>query len=360
MESNEKPSNYQRPRGGESDYRQTVDLQKRPESTASPKGEPVLKADLLGKPMPPGRPTGAANPDPAGKTDAAARQTVSPKSGVSPKTNSAPKETPAPKQNSFVIMGIVLCGVLIAALAILIFFAIKNNQRTVVNIINKESNSAMSLPAANTSEAASESENTSETAAESAASESASDTSSQAAESAAPESETPAPPVTQPPETAPVVTPVPETAPPQTAPAQYALDATGNVDVNGITYRMEPEMNRAAVAKCTSQEKQIVLLDNINGYPVALIYDDAFAGCSSLEYLRVPEGVAWIGTNAFAGCTSLKELVLPDTLGELTAAAFDPGKKITIVSHASAYAREIAEHLGFWWVEGSEFVQVPD
>lgn len=251
-----------------------------------------------------------------------------------------------PKQNILVIFSIIAAGVILAAIVLLIFFALKNHQRTTVNIVTTEASSeAPTLPTV-----AEETETEAMLPEETEAAESETGSGTEETEVPSETAET-AESITETEEASAEET---ETSVPET---QYLTpDAAGNVEVDGIIYHMED--NRAAVYKCLSQESVITLRDNINGVPVAIIYDEAFADCSSLEYLHVREGVAWIGSGVFKGCTALKELVLPDTLGELTMAAFDMGKTVTVVSHASAYAHEIADHLGFSWLEGSGIIEL--
>lgn len=43
----------------------------------------------------------------------------------------------------------------------------------------------------------------------------------------------------------------------------------------------------------------------------------AFASCSKLQSIEIPEGVTSIGTNAFAMCTNLKSITLPSTVAQL-------------------------------------------
>ena len=55
---------------------------------------------------------------------------------------------------------------------------------------------------------------------------------------------------------------------------------------------------------------------------VAAILDSAFAGVTSLEYIKIPEGVCAIGKSAFQGCSSLKEIILPRSATQIGEHAF--------------------------------------
>ena len=49
---------------------------------------------------------------------------------------------------------------------------------------------------------------------------------------------------------------------------------------------------------------------------------EAFADCSALETINIPEGVTAIGQNAFANCSSLKSITFPQSLQQVASRAF--------------------------------------
>ena len=53
-----------------------------------------------------------------------------------------------------------------------------------------------------------------------------------------------------------------------------------------------------------------------------LIGPNAFANCSSLASIEIPEGVTEIHQNAFSGCTKLETVTLPTTLELIGSSAF--------------------------------------
>lgn len=59
------------------------------------------------------------------------------------------------------------------------------------------------------------------------------------------------------------------------------------------------------------------------------IESDAFAGCTKLSAINIPDSVEYIGSGAFWGCKSLKQLTLPKSLHEIGASALPMGCKIT-------------------------------
>lgn len=56
---------------------------------------------------------------------------------------------------------------------------------------------------------------------------------------------------------------------------------------------------------------------------VAKIYDSAFSGIASLEYIKIPEGVCAVGKYAFQGCSNLKEVILPKSVTQIGDYAFN-------------------------------------
>lgn len=58
----------------------------------------------------------------------------------------------------------------------------------------------------------------------------------------------------------------------------------------------------------------ITVPSTYNGKPVTAIGENAFANCTKITSITVPEGVTRIGNGAFDGCTSLKTVTLPDSL----------------------------------------------
>ena len=41
---------------------------------------------------------------------------------------------------------------------------------------------------------------------------------------------------------------------------------------------------------------------------------ESFGGCTSLEYVKLPESTTYVGVSAFKDCTSLREIHLPHSL----------------------------------------------
>ncbi|MFQ9514440.1 MAG: leucine-rich repeat protein [Eubacterium sp.] len=58
----------------------------------------------------------------------------------------------------------------------------------------------------------------------------------------------------------------------------------------------------------------LIIPDEIDGYPVTSITASAFRGCSNLTNINIPDGVTVINSYAFFGCSSLNKITLPKGL----------------------------------------------
>ncbi len=66
----------------------------------------------------------------------------------------------------------------------------------------------------------------------------------------------------------------------------------------------------------------IVIPSELGGCPVTSITDGAFAGCTELTGVTIPESVKKLGQSAFSGCTGLTSISLPDSLTLIGSYAF--------------------------------------
>ena len=72
--------------------------------------------------------------------------------------------------------------------------------------------------------------------------------------------------------------------------------------------------NTAEVVRYMSSDRTVTIPDQLDGYSVTSIGDNAFAHCESLEKVSIPENASSLGRNAFYGCASLKEVVIPGSV----------------------------------------------
>lgn len=61
-------------------------------------------------------------------------------------------------------------------------------------------------------------------------------------------------------------------------------------------------------------EKEIIIPNQLDGQSITVIGENAFAKCTGIEKVIIPEGITTIENGAFSGCESLKTVLLPTTL----------------------------------------------
>ena len=96
-----------------------------------------------------------------------------------------------------------------------------------------------------------------------------------------------------------------------------------------------------AFANCT-KITQITLPDNVHQ-----IGDGAFLNCSSLESIKLPNELISLGSNAFEECNNLKSVVIPDSLASMGNALFDGCKNLNEVVISDEALVNYCENFGF-------------
>ena len=104
---------------------------------------------------------------------------------------------------------------------------------------------------------------------------------------------------------------------------------------------------------------EIVIPSELGGCPVTSIADGAFAGCTELTGVTIPEGVKKLGQSAFSGCTGLTSVSLPESLTSIGSYAFfgcAELPEITIPSSVTSIGENaffICDKLTIYCVRGS-------
>ena len=98
------------------------------------------------------------------------------------------------------------------------------------------------------------------------------------------------------------------------------------VAAGGIKYFIDADAGEAVVVGYEGEPVDIAIPATVEhegtACPVTAIGDGAFMDCSSLESVKLPEGVASIGDMAFIDCYALSDVTLPTGLTHIGIAAF--------------------------------------
>lgn len=121
----------------------------------------------------------------------------------------------------------------------------------------------------------------------------------------------------------------------------YGQGAVGNTDtgnkscvkIDGWYYNLNSQDKTAEVTNGARENEQVyisltsatipnVVRYNGNAYRVTGIGNMAFAGCSNLRSVTLPEGITQIGLYAFAACSSLQSVYIPQSVRMIMPGAF--------------------------------------
>ena len=113
-------------------------------------------------------------------------------------------------------------------------------------------------------------------------------------------------------------TTVPETTVPEMTEPETTAPVADPAD--GLVYTVTDGC--VTVVGYTGSEKNLIIPETIDGYPVTNIGPRAFYGCSTLQFVVIPEGVTAIEHNAFAWCANMTAVTIPDSLKQIGRRAF--------------------------------------
>ncbi|MDF2884938.1 MAG: hypothetical protein K0R54_5509 [Clostridiaceae bacterium] len=106
----------------------------------------------------------------------------------------------------------------------------------------------------------------------------------------------------------------------------FASDTSTNQAVSG-SFSNEADFTidstTGSIIKYIGTDSNVVIPSTINGIAVKGINMFAFARCSGITSISIPEGVMGIGEKAFEGCSSLLSVTLPSTLMRIGTEAFE-------------------------------------
>ncbi len=86
------------------------------------------------------------------------------------------------------------------------------------------------------------------------------------------------------------------------------------------------------ITKYTGSATNLTIPSTIDGHKVIYISYEAFAGCTSLKSVVIPNGVTEIGGSAFKGCINLESVTIPDSVTSIYISAFEGCEKLDSVT----------------------------
>ncbi len=88
---------------------------------------------------------------------------------------------------------------------------------------------------------------------------------------------------------------------------------TAAADGDSSDPTVEYHFSGGTIYRYSGSGMEVVIPETINGVKVEAISDGAFAGCSSLIHITIPDGVTYIDGGAFEGCFSLTGIQVAET-----------------------------------------------
>ena len=109
----------------------------------------------------------------------------------------------------------------------------------------------------------------------------------------------------------------------------------GDTILEFLTYEIID--GKVTIAGCdTSAFGTLAIPATIDGYPVTIIGDSAFRGCSGLTSVTIPSSVTSIGSYAFYKCSSLTSVKIPSSVTSIGDYAFSVCSRLTSVTMPSS------------------------
>ena len=104
-------------------------------------------------------------------------------------------------------------------------------------------------------------------------------------------------------------------------------------EANGFTYTAEN--GKAVITGCSKPSGTLTIPSSVGGNTVTAVGEKAFAGCSEIEKLIIPDGVTAVENGAFSNCTSLKSVEIGSGLSSIGIYAFGACSELSQISVSS-------------------------
>lgn len=119
--------------------------------------------------------------------------------------------------------------------------------------------------------------------------------------------------------------------------ASYEAFSVAAAEANGFTYTAEN--GEAVITGCNKPSGTLTIPSSVNGNTVTAVGEKAFAGCSEIEKLIIPDSVSSVENGAFSNCTSLKSVEIGSGLSRIGLYAFGACSELSQISVSSGNSR---------------------
>ena len=104
---------------------------------------------------------------------------------------------------------------------------------------------------------------------------------------------------------------------------RVSLEQKSREDVSSARFFSHTVNNgEVTITKYMGPDGTVAIPSAVNGLPVRAIGDAAFASCTGLTGVTIPDGVTTIGDWAFCNCCGLTGVTIPDSVASIGLAAF--------------------------------------
>lgn len=111
-------------------------------------------------------------------------------------------------------------------------------------------------------------------------------------------------------------------------------------------YEYEVINGSAVITAYNGDGGNIVIPDEIDGYIITGISENAFASLSGITSVTIPDSVASIGGHAFYNCADLTSIIIPDSVTSIGDNAFNGCSDLIITCREGSYAYSYASQYG--------------
>ena len=109
-------------------------------------------------------------------------------------------------------------------------------------------------------------------------------------------------------------------------------------DVADFEYELTDGGDAVEITEYVGNSEQCVIPSAIQGQPVTTIGNFAFAHCTALTNITIPNSVTRIGDYAFENCTSLTSITIPNSVISIGERAFTHCESLTTVYYGGSEA----------------------